>query len=196
MREVVIEEREGLGLSPTDPLDPYALADAHGIPIYGLEDLLAHGASPEAFSHFTMGDSAVWSAALLPLGTARVIVENESHAVVRRRSNIAHELGHFLLEHPFDNVILGEDHKRQFDEKQEKEAAFMAGELLIPLAAAERMAFDGWDNARVAAAYGVSTQFAQMQMKGQRVRAQRAARKYGYGFGNASFGKSETKSSP
>ncbi|MEV4748916.1 ImmA/IrrE family metallo-endopeptidase [Streptosporangium sp. NPDC049248] len=181
MREVVIEEREELGLSPADPLDPYVLADAHGIDVYGLEDLLAHGVSPEAFCHFTMGNSAVWSAALLPLGTARVIVENESHSRVRRRSNIAHELGHFLLEHPFDNVILGEDHKRQFDAKQEKEATFMAGELLIPFAAAERMAFDGWDNTRVAAAYGVSTQFAQMQMKGQRVRAQRAAHKYGFG---------------
>jgi Zn-dependent peptidase ImmA (M78 family) len=82
-----------------------------------------------------------------------------------------------LLEHPFDSVILGEDHKRQFSEQQEKRATFMAGELLIPLAAAERMAFDGWDNARVAAAYGVSEQFAQMQMKGQRVRAQREQRK-------------------
>lgn len=62
-------------------------------------------------------------------------------------------------------MILGEDHRRQFNEQQEKLATFMAGELLIPLAAAERMAFDGWDNARVAAAYGVSEQFAQMQMK-------------------------------
>jgi hypothetical protein len=57
----------------------------------------------------------------------------------------------------------------------------MAGELLIPLAAAERMAFDGWDNARVAVVYQVSTQFAQNQMKGQRVRARRAADKYGFG---------------
>ncbi|MGC5015764.1 ImmA/IrrE family metallo-endopeptidase [Streptosporangium sp. DT93] len=192
MREVVIEEREELGLSPDDPLDPYALAAAHGIEVYGLGDLLDHGVSLEAFGHFTLGESAAWSAALLPLGAARVIVENESHAHVRRRSNIAHELGHFLLEHPFDNVILGEDHKRQFDAKQEKEATFMAGELLIPLAAAERMAFDGWDNERVATAYGVSTQFAQMQMKGQRVRAQRAARKYG--FGKASFGRPTTGS--
>jgi len=107
---------------------------------------------------------------------------NESHALVRRRSNIAHELGHYLLEHPFDHVILGEDHNRQFNDEQEKQATFIAGELLIPLAAAERMAFDGWDNARVAAAHGVSAQFAQMQMKGQRVRAQRAAESTGFGF--------------
>lgn len=181
MREVVQEERAELGLAPTAPFDPYALAHAHGISVFNLSELRQFGIGPEAFGHFTVDDSSAWSAALVPLGTARVIVENESHFLVRRRSNIAHELGHFLLEHPFDNVIFGEDHKRQFNEQQEKEATFMAGELLIPLAAAERMAFDGWDNAQVAEAYGVSTQFAQMQMKGQRVRAERAARKYGFG---------------
>jgi hypothetical protein len=180
MREVTQEERAALSLSATDPFDPYALAEAHGIPVYTLNGLRGFGAGAEAISHFTACESSAWSAALVPLGPARVIIENESHAAARRRSNIAHELGHHLLEHPFDNVILGEDHKRQFNEQQEKQATFMAGELLIPLAAAERMAFDGWDNARVAAAYGVSEQFAQMQMKGQRVRAERAAHKYGF----------------
>jgi IrrE N-terminal-like domain len=180
MREIVQEERAGLRLGPTDPFDPYALANEHGIDVYTLAGLGKFGIGTEALGYFTIRDSSAWSAALVPFGPARVIIENESHALVRRRSNIAHELGHFLLEHPFDNVIFGEDHKRQFDEQQEKQATFMAGELLIPLAAAERMAFDNWDNARVADAYGVSKQFAQMQMKGQRVRAQRAAQKYGY----------------
>ncbi|MGW2867903.1 ImmA/IrrE family metallo-endopeptidase [Kitasatospora sp. NPDC001225] len=182
MRELALEERDELGLGPTDRFDPYELADAHGIRVYSLGQLRGVGGlGIEAHGHFTLDESSSWSAALVPLGPARVIVENESHAQVRRRSNIAHELGHFLLEHPFDNVILGEDHKRQFNEQQEKEATFMAGELLIPHAAAERMAFRGWDNARVAEAYEVSTQFAQMQMKGQRVRAQRAAQKFGFG---------------
>jgi hypothetical protein len=180
MRDVVQEERAELGLSPTDPFDPYALADAHGIPVYTLGNLRRFGISIEAFGHFTVNDSSAWSAALLPLGTARIIIENESHSLVRRRSNIAHELGHFLLEHPFDDMILGEDHKRQFNQQQEKEAKFMSGELLIPLVAVARLAVDGWDNARVAAAYLVSPQFAQMQMKGQRVRAQRAADKRGF----------------
>ncbi|WP_205064308.1 ImmA/IrrE family metallo-endopeptidase [Streptomyces sp. OspMP-M43] len=174
------EERAALGLRANAPLDPYALAEEHGIDVYTLGSLVDFGIDDEVLNHFTTVDSSAWSAALVPLGTARIIIENESHAIARRRSNIAHELGHHLLEHPFDNVIFGEDHKRQFNEGQEKQATFMAGELLIPLAAAERMAFDGWDNARVAAAYGVSERFAQMQMKGQRVRAQRAASKYGF----------------
>ncbi len=178
MREVAEDERSELTLGPLDPLDPYDLAEAHGIPIYSLTDCVDYGLPPEVFGRFTERNTSSWSAMLVPLGTARIIVENDKHAPVRRRSNIAHELGHHLLEHKFDQVVLGEDHKRVFDEQQEKQATFMAGELLIPLQAAERMAFDGWDNSRVAARYGVSEQFAQMQMKGQRVRAERAARKF------------------
>ena len=179
MREVAQEERGGLGLRTTDPFDPYALAEAHGISVYTLASLREFGVGSTALMHFTVDNTSAWSAALVPLGTSRVIVENEGHALVRRRSNIAHELGHHLLEHPFDHVILGEDHKRQFNDQQEKEAKYMA-ELLVPLAAAERMAYDGWDNAQVAAACGVSKQFAQMQMKGQRIWALRAAKRYGF----------------
>lgn len=180
MREVAQEERTALGLGATDPFDPYALAEEHGIRVYTIESLIGFGVPAEVHSHFTAQRPSAWSAALIPMGAARVIVENESHSLVRRRSNIAHELGHHLLEHSFDNVILGEDHKRQFNEPQEKQAKFMAGELLIPLPAAASMAYKGWDNAQVALAYGVSEQFAQMQMKGQRVRALRAAQKYGF----------------
>lgn len=178
MRAIAVEERTALGLSATAPLDPYALAAEHGIEVYTLDSLDDWEASAVAIDHFA--SSPAWSAALVPLGTARVILENQDHAPVRRRSNIAHELGHHLLEHPFDQVILGEDHRRQFDRQQEAEATFMAGELLIPLAAAKQMAYQNWNNAQVAAAYNVSEQFAQMQMKGQRVRAARAAAKYGY----------------
>lgn len=179
MRAVVREERDALLLRPTDMLDPYALAREHGIEVYTLTGLLDFGVSQTCVDHFAGANSRTWSAALVAVGSARIIVENESHATVRRRASIAHELGHFLLEHTFQSVILGEDHKRQFDEAQEKQATFMAGELLVPLAAAQHAAFDAWDNARVARTYGVSEQFAQMQMYGQRVRAQRAAQRYG-----------------
>lgn len=178
MRAVAQEERAELKLGPRDPLDPYDLAAEHGIPVYEISQLAASGASAEAIAHFTGSVNASWSAALVPLGSARIIVENETHLTVRRRSNIAHELGHHLLEHPFQDLLLGDDHKRQFSPQQEKEALFLSGELLLPMAAVERMAFSGWSNAQVAEAYGVSEQFAQMQMKGQRVRARRAAEKW------------------
>ncbi|GAW51697.1 ImmA/IrrE family metallo-endopeptidase [Nocardioides sp. PD653] len=178
MREVAKEERDELGLDPFDPLDPYELAEAHGIPTYTLTDLLDHGLDPETRDHFHAAGARDWSAALVPLGTARVIVENESHLEVRRRSNIAHEMGHHLLEHPFDSVILGEDHKEQFDPALEKQAAFISGELLVPDEGARKAAYAGWDNAKVARTFNVSEQFAQMRMYGARVIAARAAKKY------------------
>ncbi|MBJ8348665.1 ImmA/IrrE family metallo-endopeptidase [Antrihabitans sp. YC2-6] len=179
MREVAQEERSGLGLNDHEPLDPYALAREHGIPVYTLSDLRDHDLEPDALDHFHGASTSSWSAALIPFDTARIIVENDAHSLVRRRSNIAHELGHHLLEHSFDNVILGEDHKRQFDTHQEKQAKFMSGELLIPDKAARRAAYDNWDNAQVARAFAVSEQFAQMRMYGARVIAERAAKKFG-----------------
>jgi Zn-dependent peptidase ImmA (M78 family) len=106
MREVAEDERTNLGLGPWDVLDPYALCEEHGIPVYLLSDI----ASTEAVQHLTANSK--WSAALIPIGSARVIVENEDHAEVRRRSNIGHELGHFLLEHQFQAALVGQSHAR------------------------------------------------------------------------------------
>ncbi len=178
MRAVADEERRALGLRPTDRFDPYALAEEHGIPVYCLRELIEWGVAEEAVEHFSGANAAKWSAALLPLGRSRVIVENDSHAQVRRRASIAHELGHLLLEHEFGLSLIGGDHARLFDKTKEKQADFMAGELLIPEAAAHKAAFADWSNDQVAFAYGVSTQFAQNQMKGMRIVAQRTKAKY------------------
>ena len=150
MCEVALEEREALSLGPLDQLDPYALAEAHGISVYTLTQLRDWELSDTARAHFNAANGASWSAALVPLGSARVIVENDGHALVRRRASIAHEMGHHLLEHSFDSVILGEDHKRQFDKTQERQANFIAGELLVPQEAAKKAAFSKWSNAQVA----------------------------------------------
>jgi hypothetical protein len=179
MREVVAEERSALGFSPTDKFDPYLLAEEYGIPVYTITDLCTWGVGEEAHVHFTGANSGKWSAALIPLGHGRVIVEHDGHAQVRRRASIAHELGHLLLEHEFAASLIGGDHERLFDKAKEKQANFMAGELLIPEVAARKAAFANWTNDEVAVVYGVSMQFAQMQMKGVRIFAQRTARKYG-----------------
>lgn len=177
MREVAQEERVALGLAPTDKLDPYALAEEHGISVYTLTGLRDWGLEEGARNHFVSNTEGNWSAALVPFGPARFIVENDGHAEVRRRASVAHELGHHLLEHTFNAALLGGDHERLFDKTHEKEATFIAGELLVPEAAAFKAAYASWTNAQVAHAYGVSEQFAQMQMKGPRVVAHRAALK-------------------
>jgi hypothetical protein len=165
MREVAMEERAGLGLNSQEPLDPYALAEEHGIPVYTLTQLLDHHLDPVTRDHFYAARAKAWSAALIPFGPARVIVENDAHAPVRRRANIAHEIGHHLLEHSFESVILGEDHKRQFNKDQEQQAMFISGELLIPEEAARKAAYADWDNTKVAQYFDVSEQFAQMRSR-------------------------------
>jgi Zn-dependent peptidase ImmA (M78 family) len=177
MREVADDERSGLGLGPTDRLDPYALSKEHGIDVYSIHSLSDSGCSPETVAHFTQDRVNVWSAALVPIGRARIIIENTAHAAVRRVSSIAHELGHHFLEHDFDGVLLNEDGCRSFDPQREKEADFLASQLLVPEVARRKMAFAGWDNSRVGKHFGVSEQYSQMCMKGVRVMAARALSK-------------------
>jgi hypothetical protein len=45
---------------------------------------------------------------------------------------------------------------------------------------ARKAAYSKWTNGQVATAFGVSEQFAQMQMKGPRVIADRASKKFGF----------------
>lgn len=177
MRTVAEEERAVLGLSPLQPLDPYRLAEEHGIPVYPLDELADSPKARAAVEHFTSVRSKVWSAALIPLGSSRLIIENTAHEVPRRRASLAHEMGHHLLEHEFAEMLLTEDGCRSFDRAREKEADYLSAQLLIPDAAAKRAAFAQKNNAQVAAAYGVSEQFAQMRMSGARVMAQRALAK-------------------
>jgi hypothetical protein len=177
MKDVAEEERRGLGLSPLDPLDPYALAREHGIPVYPIDELSDGVCSPEAVRHFTVTRSKVWSAALVPLGSARIILENTAHLPARRVSNLAHELSHHFLEHVFNDVLLTDEGCGRADLRQETEAKFLSGVLLITDYAAKKAAFAGKTNEEVAATYGVSTQFAQMRMSGARVFAQNALRK-------------------
>jgi hypothetical protein len=60
---------------------------------------------------------------------------------------------------------------------KEKEANFLAAELLVPYEAALKAAFGEKTNDEIAVAYGVSTQFAQMRMAGARMHAARALAK-------------------
>lgn len=183
MREVALQERAGIGLTAFQRLNPYRLATEHGIAVYPIDELADDDDSARAVQHFTETRRHIWSAALIPLGSARIIIENTVHSPRRRLSSIAHELSHHLLEHGFDDVLLADDGCRRFNAEKEGQARFLSGELLIPLPAAKRAAFDGKTNKEVALAFGVSEQFAQMQMAGPRVLAQRAQARQSAGSG-------------
>jgi Zn-dependent peptidase ImmA (M78 family) len=176
-RRLALEVRNELGLAPLDPLDPRQLARLYGVPVLTIGQL-RNLASDTAEYLLTTG-RAMFSAALVPLGTAMFIIDNDSHADTRRRASLAHEMAHILWEHSFTSVLVNADGCRAVHPDVEEEADRLSHELLIPTAATRTAARHGWTDEAVAAAFGVSLAFARMRMNrsGARLIARRACRR-------------------
>lgn len=181
-RFAVEVRKADLGLNEYQRLCPYELAKEHGVDVYTLADLAAAGCSGETIAFFTTQRPDAWSAALVPNGNGRFVVENAAHAPRRRRSNVAHEMAHLLLEHEFDWILFGDGEGRcrnPATREAEDEAAYFSGELLLPAAAARKAAVNKMSDAEVADAFDVSIDFARwrINVSGARTIAQRIARK-------------------
>lgn len=185
-RRLALDVRAELGVHTFEPLDPYALADLYGIPVF---DLSAPWLPDEAVRHFTGPAASVFSGALLSTGTATVIVENHVHDGARRRSTVAHEMAHVLLEHEFgvlvtDGAACRPDTRRRSSSAVEQEATELSGELLVPCDAARAAAFRDWTDASVARHFRVSERLARWRMNvtGARRIACRARAKWPQGL--------------
>jgi hypothetical protein len=163
-RGLALELRAELGLDAYGQFDPYALADQYGIPVFRLSDLGQDPVASEAAGHYAQDGSATFSAALVPVGSTRIVLDNDAHDPRRRRNSVSHEMSHLVLEHEFGQVLLTSDGYRAFSPDKEEEADWLGGELLIPYAAAERAARLDWDDDQVADAYNVSVPLARMRM--------------------------------
>jgi hypothetical protein len=163
-KRLALEVRDELGLKYDAPLDPRLLANLYGIPIYPLGELTAYGCQSDSVSRFAVARQATFSAALVPVGTARLIIENPCHAETRRMASLAHEMAHVLLEHEFGETILTLDGCRSVPKEIEAETDRLGGELLIPYKAALRAARSGLNDEIVAYLYQVSQEYAAMRM--------------------------------
>lgn len=160
-RRLALEVRQELGLSAEARLDPYQLAELYGIRVIRLSELDCI----EAIAHFSQVRPDVFSGAVLPMGSAIVMIENDTHLEVRRRSTVSHEMSHVLLEHPFDAAVVGLDDCRSSNSKdREDEATWLAGELLIPSEEARRLAIAGVSEQHVAQHFNVSVDMARWRM--------------------------------
>jgi len=122
---LVDEIRREFRVRPLDPLDPAELAQNLGIPVVGIsecDEMLS-----ARFLTSTLCDR--FHAATIPVGTGVAIVHNDAAAVTRQRSNIAHELGHTFLEHPFFPVNTEDGPER--DSAIEREASWFGFALLV-----------------------------------------------------------------
>jgi hypothetical protein len=161
-RELALEVRAELGTSVFAPLDPYALAELYGIEVF---DLTHPDLPAESVRHLTEVRPQVFSAALVPLvPSGAIIIENHVHHPRRRRSTMAHEMAHILLEHPFGPMLTDGNGCRSAVAGIEAEAAELSGELLIPADAARVAAFRGWSDGLVANHFRVSLALARWRM--------------------------------
>ncbi len=177
---LALEVRAEVGLGPHDALDPRVIAAEYGVPVYTVSRLAAT-CPPETIKHVTRVAGRAFSAALVPFGTARLIVDNDSHDAGRRASSLAHEVAHLLLEHEFRDGPIVVDGCRLHDQEQEDEADWLAGELLLPNVAALRAARDGLSDDEVASRFAMSLERARMRMNlsgaRKRVRYERGRRR-------------------
>lgn len=150
--------RKELNLNDYDPIDPVLLAHKQGAEIWDIREV--PGLSEEALQHLTSADGDEWSAITVVCDTAEIIVINPNHSRGRAASDICHELSHLILGHESSDVYMSDDGfmLRDFNDKQEAEADWLAGALLLPRKALERIKYNYLSAEAVTEQYGVSEQ--------------------------------------
>lgn len=161
VQAIAREERTGLGLGCGDLLDPWDLAAEHGVEVLPLSKFVKEvGDSAQRL----LGDRADrFSAMQVPDGNGSFIIENDSHHLTRRRTNVAHELGHLLLEHPFHPSLML-DGCRGTTGPLELQADRLAQELLIPREALMMALRRSMALTDIASHFGVSDAYARMRL--------------------------------
>jgi hypothetical protein len=153
-----VSTRTKLGIDPHEPLSPYSLAKRLGATIWRLDDVPDLPTDTLNFLASTEGDE--WSAVTVCNGDTNIIVINPIHSVGRTSSDLMHELAHIILDHKAGETFFsdGEIMMREFDEKQEAEADWLAGTLLLPRKALEYIKYKRLPNEEVLESYSVSDQ--------------------------------------
>lgn len=130
-----------MGLTPIAPLSPNALAEQLHVAVWELESVPDLKQDTLDYLGSTAGDE--WSAVTVEVGGKRVIVVNPTHSTARQASDLMHELAHVILGHEAAKFFLTPESyaMREFNEKQEAEANWFAGCLLLPRTALANSAY-------------------------------------------------------
>ena len=154
--------RNELGIGAAKPVAPETLAELLGIEVRAGDELIPRGRfdelediQPDSFSACTLRPSA----------DRLVVVYNPLSSKRRRRSDIAHELAHELLDHDLSRVErLGDITFLSCDPTQEEEAAWLSGCLLLPRALLLAEVRRGSAANEIARKCGVSERMAQYRL--------------------------------
>lgn len=161
LKRLAVELREEVGADPRGAFDPHRLAGEYGVGEVSLSGLDCAAAA----QHFRELRPTAFSGALVPVGSGSFIVENDVHDPQRRRSTAAHEMAHWVREHPFTVTLMASERRRGIaDREHEAEADELAGELLLPAAAARWLAYRRATEEDVADRFDVSVEMARWRM--------------------------------
>ena len=157
--------RKDLGFAPDAALNPRALAVKMGVLVSTVE-LVAEkgGLSRQHLDQLIKHDKGSWSAVTLMFPARTLVIFNSTHVEVRQNSDIMHELAHLILEHKPSRVDITPDGHMvldNYDRKQEEEANWLAGSLLVPRDPLVTMIRRRKTNEDIAAHFAVSGQMLQ-----------------------------------
>ena len=154
-QRIAAEQRALLSLAPHEPLEPRALAAYHGVIIRTPAELPSLDTDDR--EELLVHNPREWAALSVALPTGTLVVYNPTHDVGRINNSLCHELSHLILGHQHGRMVAFADCvMREFDDRQEEEADWLAGSLLAPEAALKRAKFAGLNHAQTARRLGAS----------------------------------------
>lgn len=162
------ETRKNLGLEPNSPLDTRALAKHLNIRVWTPNQV--PGLSEETLAVLLHNDgksASCWSAVTLVVRDKVVVILNSSHSPARQASDLTHELAHRILGHEAQEVNATEGGLmllKSYEKKQEDEADWLSGCLLLPREALLSIKKQRLDESTAATAYGISIKMLNYRM--------------------------------
>lgn len=157
--------RAELGLKSCAPLLADQLAAYLEVALWRPEEI--PGLPGELRNQLLLIDPDGWSATSFLLNENAVIIYNPTHSLRRQASDKMHELAHFLIGHEPAKIVLSQDGSiimRSYDQKQEDEAVWLAGCLLLPREALLWIKRQNLDESNACKLYCVSEQLLRFRM--------------------------------
>jgi hypothetical protein len=166
-----LDLRAGMGLAPTDPLDPFELARRLEIPVLTFDECGRAAGLDNARRRLLATAQGRVCALTVCHGRRRAIIYNDRNARTRQVSDVAHELAHTLLKHE-PTSLAHADRYADRDPRIEEEASYQGGALLVPRDGALELLGLGMTDDELAEHYGVSPIMARWRCEATGVKIQ------------------------
>lgn len=173
-----LQLRAHLGLKDFDPLPARELAEYHDVLIWELANV--PNLPLETLRHLGSSEGDEWSAVTVRSGKQDIIVPNPSHSAARQENDLMHEMAHIILNHEPCQVLVSDSTGvgfRTFEKRQEAEADWLAGCLLLPRPAVANCHSQNMQVESAAEYFGVSTALYRYRLRMTGVEKQQAYRR-------------------